>query len=108
MDAMILTVRERKALEVANYPEGVERGELAKQGVGEKTIADLIGRGLLESFPHPVRPELILFRRTAAGAKALAAPKVAMARPERPKLQMLKPRVSTLDTSIAKLAKPKR
>ena len=103
--SMALTKKERQALRTAQLHDGANRGDLYPSG--EKTITRLIERGLLERFPHPMtgRP---MFRTTAAGAAALAAPEVAVAQPARPKLKMLEPRVSTLDTSIAKLAKPKR
>jgi hypothetical protein len=105
---MTLTTKERKALEAAEYPGGVDRGELSLVYVGAKTIAGLLERGLLERLAHPVAKARFLFKTTDAGKAALAALKVGTMRPARPKLTMLKPRIATLDTRIVRPLKPKR
>ena len=98
---MILTARERKALNAADYPDGVRRGDSGFMGIGEPTLQALIDRGLLESFPQAVAG-YPLYRTTAAGKAALREPTpVKPSRPS-PRVKMLQPRLSTLDTRTAK------
>lgn len=94
---MILTLRERRALSAARDPDGVDRAELAKYGVGEKTMSGLIERGLLEQFPHPVVPEETLYRVTAAGRASRAAPPLPKPQRTGSKLKMLESAFKVMD-----------
>jgi hypothetical protein len=101
---MKIASRERKALGAARDPDGVDRGELSKHGIGEKTIADLIQCDLLEEFPNPVTGEK-MYRTTPAGEAAQRAPAPAKPKSARSKIKMLKPRFPVADTRIAKPGK---
>ncbi|MDP2376092.1 hypothetical protein [Reyranella sp.] len=98
---MTLTTRERKALSAARYPDGADRGELAKYGIGEKTIGDLLERGLLEECAHPVTGRL-RYRTTAAGKESELAPTPPKPARNRPRLKMMKPTLRTMDPRTVK------
>lgn len=78
MEPSMLSTIERRGLNAADGEDGVEWDELFKWHVGDKTIADLLERGLLETFPHPVQGyQRRMYRATSAGGAALKAPKPA-------------------------------
>jgi hypothetical protein len=98
---MTLTKHERDALGAAEWDGGVSRSDSSWYRIGDKTISDLVGRGLLEEFPHPVTGEP-RYWTTPAGAAALTVPPEAKPKSARRKIEMLKPRVAVLDTRIGK------
>lgn len=101
---MTLAPLERKALNAADDPDGIRRGDGGFYRIGEPTLGGLIERGLLEKFPHPVA-SWPMYRTTAAGKAALQEPGRPKPARKRPKLTMAKPRVPTMDTRIAKPTK---
>lgn len=64
---MTLTSREQKALDVADDPDGMRRGDSGLYRIGEQALRGLIKRGLLEKFPHPVAG-WPMYRTTADGS----------------------------------------
>lgn len=95
---MIPTARERKVLQNIRYGDTHYPGDLL--GAGEQTRREMVDKGWIEFFPHPVSggPRV---RITAAGKAALDAPIPPKVR-ARPKLTMLKPRIATMDTRTVK------
>lgn len=98
---MTLTTRERKALNAADDPDGVRRGDSGFYRIGEQTLSGLIERGLLETFPHPVA-SWPMYRTTAEGKAALRVPEPPKPARTRPRLKMLKPRLQAMDTRTVK------
>lgn len=98
---MTLSIRERKALNAADYRDGITRGDSGLIGIGEQTLSGLIERGLLEKFPHPVASSP-MYRTTADGKAALQQPEPPKPARTRPRLTMYKPRLKAADTRIVK------
>jgi len=94
---------ERKALQngMLGGPGGENEAQLY---VGQKIRDQVIAKGWLERMPDSPAGNR-LYRTTEAGRAALKME--APAKPKRPKLTMLKPRLATLDTRTAK-PPPKR
>lgn len=101
---MTLIKRERDALNAADYPDGVRRGDSGFYRIGEQTLDGLIARGLLEKFPHPVAG-WPMYRTTAQGKAALREPQPPKPARTRPRLKMLKPSLKAMDTRSVKPAK---
>lgn len=97
---MALTKKERDALNAADDPDGIRRGDSGFYGIGEKTLDHLIELGLMETFPQAVAG-YPLFRTTPAGKAALREPRPPKVKSSF-KLKMQKPLVRVADLSIAK------
>jgi len=96
---MIPTTRERKALQNIRYGDSHHLGDL--HGAGAKTRREMVEKGWIELFTHPIAgwPQV---RITAAGKAALDAPRPPKATRDEPRIPMLKPLLPTLDTWTVK------
>jgi hypothetical protein len=75
-------------------------------GVGPTIAGWLLERGLIESVDNPQYPGQTCYRITALGYAVLKRGQRAKP-PRRPRLNMLEPRLKTLDTRVAKPPKDK-
>lgn len=98
---MTITTLERRALNAADYSDGVRRGDSGFYRIGDPTLNALIERGLLEQFPHPVAG-YPLYRTTDAGKAVLREPKMPKSARLRPKLKMLPPTLKAADLRSVK------
>ena len=98
----LLNAQERKALGNLRYEQWENRGQL---GVGAKTIASLLEKGLMEKFASPAGYDR--FRITQAGQTAYDAPKPAKPA-RRLGLKMLPPILKTADLGIGTPRKPRK